>query len=556
MTQEAESWHRARLSIALLALDPVGLGGAVVRMRASPMRDAVLTELQAIPLPLKKMPPNISDEQLYGSIDLSATLSTSQIIVLKGFFYNSTAILLTMAERCPIALAAKLSLELDTTDKHCLIALDEGADPDEGCPPALADRLAFHISPQGRPTAPTPLVPAGTPALEPAGVSLGEDALEDLTQLAVQLGIDSLRAPLLASRAAKAHAALFGRSVAAFEDVEAAAALVLAPRATQLPQDEHDDTPDTPPPPEAEQDGEDNDTDTQQELPDGDMLIAAVKAALPPDILGSLVPAGTSRNAQGAGAGQKRKSNRRGRPLPSQPGRLDGANRIDLVATLRAAAPWQPIRREQRPDVSGLHIRSSDIRIKRFQERSDRLLIFVVDASGSAAVSRLGEAKGAIELLLAQAYATRDHVSLIAFRGTEAEVLLPPNKSLVQTKKRLAALPGGGGTPLASGLLEARAMVDAGRSKGLTPSVILITDGRANVALDGTPNRAQARTDATRCATALTATNVPSLVIDMSNRPQAGLKDLAKTLQGDYIALPRADAHKLSAAVSASLDAR
>ena len=54
MTQEAESWHRARLSIALLALDPVGLGGAVVRMRASPMRDAVLTELQAIPLPLKK----------------------------------------------------------------------------------------------------------------------------------------------------------------------------------------------------------------------------------------------------------------------------------------------------------------------------------------------------------------------------------------------------------------------------------------------------------------------------------------------------------------------
>jgi len=78
-------------------------------------------------------------------------------------------------------------------------------------------------------------------------------------------------------------------------------------------------------------------------------------------------------------------------------------------------------------------------------------------------MSRLAEAKGAVELLLSEAYSRRDHVSLISFRGDTAEILLPPTRSLVQTKKRLAALPGGGGTPLASGLVEALKMAHQAR---------------------------------------------------------------------------------------------
>jgi hypothetical protein len=93
-----------------------------------------------------------------------------------------------------------------------------------------------------------------------------------------------------------------------------------------------------------------------------------------------------------------------------------------------------------------LELRPDDIRLKQAQERSDRVLIFTVDASGSAALARLAEAKGAVELLLAQAYARRDHVALIAFRGDRAEVLLPPTRSLARARRRLADLPGGGGT--------------------------------------------------------------------------------------------------------------
>jgi magnesium chelatase subunit D len=205
------------------------------------------------------------------------------------------------------------------------------------------------------------------------------------------------------------------------------------------------------------------------------------------------------------------------------------------------------------PAGTGLAIRPADIRVKRYEEHSDRLLIFTVDASGSAALARLGEAKGAVETLLSQAYAARDHVALIAFRGTGAELLLPPTRSLVQTKRRLAALPGGGGTPLAAGLADARLLAHRARAQGLSPTVILLTDGRSNIALDGTANRAQAATDAEAMAQALRREGVASLVIDMSLRPQDALQRLSGALGAPYIKLPRADARALSGAVSAAL---
>jgi magnesium chelatase subunit D len=238
--------------------------------------------------------------------------------------------------------------------------------------------------------------------------------------------------------------------------------------------------------------------------------------------------------------------------MPSLPGTPGSGKRIDLVATLRAAAPWQPLRR--RSDGPRLEIRKSDLRLKRYQESSDRVLIFAVDASGSSAFARLAEAKGAVELLLAQAYARRDHVALIAFRGLKAELILPPTRSLVQTKRRLTSLPGGGGTPLAAGLKMAFELALQTRARGMTPTVALLTDGRGNVALDGTANREAAEADSLRIARALRGAGLPGLVIDIANRPQAALRRMAEILDAPYLPLPRADAQRLTAVLQAALE--
>jgi magnesium chelatase subunit D len=204
--------------------------------------------------------------------------------------------------------------------------------------------------------------------------------------------------------------------------------------------------------------------------------------------------------------------------------------------------------------AGGLQIRPADIRTKRYRETSDRLLVFIVDASGSAAMTRLAEAKGAVELLLAEAYARRDHVALVAFRGHGADLLLPPTRSLVQTKRRLAQLPGGGGTPLAAGLRTAMEVAQQAQGRGMTPTLALLTDGRANIALDGSADRVRAAADADLLARSVRARGTPALVIDMAPRPQPPLRALADTMAAPYIALPRADARQLSSAVAAALE--
>lgn len=566
MTEAADgpaAWARAETALRLLAVDPGGLGGIWLRARSGPVRDRLAGALGALPLPLRRLHPSVSDEALFGGVDLAATLGAGRVVARAGLLAEPAALVLAMAERCPPALAGRLALALDG-GAHCLIALDEGAEPDETLPTALADRLAFHLDLNWlgwRDTYALTDDPdlAHARARLPA-IALPKGAEADLAGVAVQLGVASLRAPLFALRAARAAAALAGHDTLTPDDLRVAVELVLAPRATRFPeapQDEgQDDTP--PDPPEPEADSPDSDDPGEDDFPDipQEVLLEAARALLPPDLLEKLAQK-PARGAKGSGAGAARKGNRRGRPLPPRAGRLDGTARIDLVATLRAAAPWQPIRRAAalragRPDRR-LFIQPDDIRLKRYEEKSDRLIIFAVDASGSAAFTRLAEAKGAVELLLADAYARRDHVALVAFRGVGADVLLPPTRSLVQTKRRLADLPGGGGTPLAAGLRAGLEVALQARARGMSPTLAVLTDGRANIALSGAPNRAEAAADATTLARSLRAAGVPALVIDMGNRPEPALRALASELGAPYLALPRADAGRLSGAVAAAL---
>lgn len=550
---------QGQLALTLLAVDPVGLGGLHLRSRAGPVRDMFCAPVKSLFPKAHRIAPSISDLQLFGGVDIGETLTRGEIIRAKGILETPTPLMFTMAERCEPGLAARLAQSLDTGMGHALILLDEGAEHDEIAPRTLTERLAFRVDLEGlRHVELVQMVIQDTDIDAARGrlplIEIPEDVPAALSVTAVRFGIDSLRAPLIALAAARANAALNNRNCIDEDDLQIAVQLVYAHRATQMPVEEEDENPEDDTQPDDAPDAQSPDQDESElNLPD-ELLIDAVKAVLPFDVLAMLEGSGRVKTASGSGgAGQKKRGNRRGRPLPSRAGRLDGGNRIDLVATLRAAVPWQTIRRRQNPERTGVLIHPSDIHVKVFQEVSDRLVIFAVDASGSSAVARLSEAKGAVELMLADAYARRDHVALIAFRGESADLILPPTRSLVQTKHRLAGLPGGGGTPLASGLKAAAELAQRVRAQGLSPSIAVLTDGRANVPLPGKTGRSAANDDAQAMARHVRSLNVPSAMIDTSVRPHRELRTLCHEMNAQYIPLPRADAKGLSRAIDTAL---
>jgi magnesium chelatase subunit D len=286
-------------------------------------------------------------------------------------------------------------------------------------------------------------------------------------------------------------------------------------------------------------------------------MVAAVQACLSPGVLAMLRAKQTIRAQQAGGgkAGASVKNRQRGRPLGAIRGNLRDGMRLHVLATLRAAAPWQALRQRSRPDAHAsaptkrIQVRREDFHVKRFRQHSSTTAVFVVDASGSSALHRLAEAKGAVELLLADCYVRRDRVAVLAFRGAQAQLLLPPTRSLTRAKRALAALPGGGGTPLAAALDATQALTRQISRGGDTPLVVLLTDGRANVARDGSPGRGQATEEALAAARALAAQALTCLLIDTSPQAQDTARVLAQAMHAHYLPLPHADAHKLSQAV-------
>lgn len=544
MSDGAEAWARACLALDLLATDPKGLRGLVINGRAGPVRDVFLDAVMRRFPDAARAHCKMNDEAFFGGIDVTASLGEGRIVERSGLVGRNAVVILGMAERCPLHLAARLASALDAGEIAALILLDEGAEPDEHAPDVLRTRLAFTLSLDGigRLEAVAPEPRRGTEATARSSAQCAAT----LVTLAARLGIPDLRAPSLALKAARAHAVACGRDMVEDADLKAAAELVLAPRATILPEPREDDA-------TKDQSGGDRSDQhpAEGDIPLDDILIEAARAVIPPGLL-DVAAAGTAKGgASGAGFGQKARGNRRGRPLPSRPGRPGGQARVDIVATLRAAAPWQGLRDRR---GTAPEIRMSDLRLRRFESISDRLIIMAVDASGSAAITRLAEAKGAIELMLAEAYSRRDHVALLGFRGTVAELLLPPTRSLTQTRRRLAALPGGGGTPLASGLAMAREIALSERRKGLWPIIALLTDGRANIALDGTPGRAAAQADAAAVAASIARAGIASVTLDVSRRPNPALTELARSMKGRAIPLPYASAQTMSGALRTAID--
>jgi magnesium chelatase subunit D len=537
---------------ALLAVDPSGLGGVVLRGPPGAARDMWLDGFRSMlppGAPFRRVPLSISEDRLLGGLDLAATLAAGRPLAQRGVLEEADGgvILLPSAERLEVAIAARIAAVLDrgelATEREGMtfrgrarigvVAFEERETPDEAVPAALADRLAFMLDPREMEADETFDVAAAR-ALLPS-VEIGEEAVEALCRTAAALGIGSLRAPLLAVRAARAAAALAGRTEVEADDAALAARLVLSPRATAMPAEEAE----PPPPPETEE-GE-----TSPGLGEmDDLVLRAALAALPPGLLAKLAAA--DRRASTAGkAGALARSGKRGRPAGVRPGDPRRGERLALLDTIRAAVPFQRIR----GGGQRLEVRAGDLRVVRRKPRSETTTIFLVDASGSQALGRLAEAKGAVQLLLAECYVRRDQVALIAFRGRGAEMLLAPTRSLVRAKRSLAGLPGGGGTPLASGLDAGAALADQVRRRGGTPALVVLTDGAANVGRDGVGGRAAAERDAQAAAQRIRAAGHRAILVDSSVRPVPAARRLAAELGARYVPLPFAGAAAISDAV-------
>ena len=568
----------ALAAAAIFATDPVGTG-VLLRAGPGPARERWLAWLRALwpeEAPLRRVPAGVPDDRLLGGLDLAATLAAGRPVAERGILAacDGGALVLAMSERLPSATAGRIAAAMDAGEvavqrdgmdlrlpsRFGVVALDEGLAEDEHTPRPIAERLAMHLA-LAADALPLPAAAAAAAAAGRArldAVAADAPAVDAVCTVAAALGIASLRAPLQALRVARAAAALAGRDRVEEPDLALAARLVLAPRATRLPPTETA-APDAPADPDpAPAAGERRADGEADPAPLEELLLAAAAAARPAGLLAGLRPGPAPRGARSAAgrAGGARRTLWRGRPAGTRPGPLRGGDRLALVETLRAAAPWQALRRlEAATPARRVIVRREDVRLVRLKAPAQTTTIFAVDASGSAALARLAEAKGAVELLLADCYVRRDTVALIAFRGAAAELVLPPTGSLARARRCLAGLPGGGGTPLAAALDMIAGVADGVARKGRTPVAVLLTDGRANVARDGTPGRARAEQDALDAARRLRAAGLACLLIDTAARPQAAAERLAREMGARYLALPHADAAALSRAVRAGIEA-
>ncbi|WP_327716303.1 putative cobaltochelatase [Streptomyces sp. NBC_00490] len=405
-------------------------------------------------------------------------------------------------------------------------------------------------------------------------VRLGDGALRQIAATCAAFEVDGMRADIVMARTATALAAWAGRTEVLAEDVRQAALLALPHRrrrnpfdAPGLDEDKLDETleefsgdgegdedpdPDGPgggggqPPSEGPQD--DGSSGAQPEAGDGGEPQAGGAGAGEQSAVRAAEPFRTKvLSVPGLGDGV---AGRRSRAR-TEHGRTTGARRprgaltkLHLAATMQAAAPHQRARGRSGP---GLVVRRDDLRQATREGREGNLVLFVVDASGSmAARQRMSAVKGAVLSLLLDAYQRRDKVGLVTFRGSAADVALPPTSSVDAAAARLETLPTGGRTPLAAGLLKAHDVlrVERLRDPARRALVVVVTDGRAT----GGPEPVAL---ASRAARLFAAEGVASVVVDCESGPvRLGLAgQLAGELGGTAVTLDELRADSIAGLV-------
>jgi magnesium chelatase subunit D len=597
-----QAWFDANLIAILLAINPRGLKGVSVKSQFGPIRDSWLNYfMNLLPADSKvvKAPANLSPEQLFGSLDIESALLSGKFKVSQGLLerLGRQYLLLPMAERMNLQVITHISQALDeknlfnyphAANNHPfgVIVFDESEFQEEGVNLRLLDRLAFgiyldrfSINDTKKYLEVTPSDIKDAIALLPS-VTCSQDLIEVLIKAGLSLGISSLRANQFVLEAAKSLAALRGlMRVGQQEAIDAARLVYTHLKSMQAPPEEGldnktDDSEDVDGNQES-QHNSDNELSKDEETSDleninppssadelEELVVEAIQASLPPKFMmrmnQTLRPTKTKASITGK-SGSIEKSFASGRPHGARKGLPGNGRRLDILKSIRSAIPWQRLRAQQNnaflksDNESKIHFRAEDLHTKQYLKRRGTITIFLVDASGSSATQRLSEAKGAVEELLSQCYIRRDEVAMLSMRGSKVDIILPPTRSLVRAKRNLATLPGGGGTPLALGLRSANEMASSSERKGLTPIIVIMTDGKANVNLSGVGGRAGAHNDAITAAKELSIKSHRILFVDTSPQPEKLAQELAGVMAAQYFPLPYTGSRKKITAAAIQL---
>ena len=542
-------------------IDP-SLGSLSIKANYSTVREAFLSNLFALLRPngLKKIYPFQNPTDFAKSINMMDTL-TFGIPKYNDDIFSShnIALILTNTEKMEKGLATFLREKIKNNANKFFIALDE-SESNEIPNANLSEYLNFSINLDGIRYRDLKKVSINRKKIAEARenlvtVEVNKKILDYLVASAEMFSVSNMHTIFSTLKVAKSLCAYKGNKSVSREDINLAISLSMIHKAKQIPEFQQEEKEAATEQEQSRDDNESKANNSELNNKDKKMLIDALKISLPSNLIESLL----SKNFQNinlgesAGSGEKNNNFSAGRPIPSINRKYSSDKRIDLIATLTKAIPWQKLRSSSGTKNRKIIIYPQDIMIKRFEKQSERLLIFLVDASGSNAIGRLAEAKGAIEILLSDAYAKRDNVALISFSGLKADPLLLPTKSLVTAKKKLSSLPGGGATPLANGLLEAFNMAEAARPRNITPIIILLSDGRGNMSLDGVGDRVKSIKDTKYVASLIKQNAINNIFIDTSRRKTQIADELARELNGHYFQLPMANSGTISKAVQQSI---